>query len=89
MPDRRCVARLTILLHADSHSLTPHPCRFIAAATIPGALRLLRFGMTLAAQPASSAWRIADCTLLALSHLWLLQAHPDLLPQVSNVSYKS
>ena len=70
-------------------TLTPHPCRFIAAATVPGALQLLRFGATLAAQPPSSAWPIEDCTLLALSHLWLLRAHPDLLAQVRNVSYKS
>jgi hypothetical protein len=57
-------------------------CRLIAAATVPGALRLLRFGMTLAARPANSAWRIHHCTLLAVSHARLLPAHPGLLAQV-------
>ena len=62
-------------------------CRIIAAATAPGALQLLRFGTTLAAWPASSAGRIKNCTLLALSHQQLLQTQPSLLAQVPIVSH--
>ena len=69
----------------DGLILNPQPCSFIAAATIPGALQLLRFGATLASRPTNSAWHIHNCTLLAQSHLGLLHAHPGLLGQVLHV----
>ena len=78
-------------LHMDAgHLLThigPITRRIIAAATVPGALQLLRFGTTQAARPASGVWRIQDCMMLALSQLWLLESQPGMLTQVLPVTF--
>ena len=63
-----CYRHIVRILNSRRLTLAPHPCRSIEVATIPGALQILRIGTTLAARPASSARRIEDCTLLAMSH---------------------
>ena len=44
-------------------------------------------GVTLTARPCSRARTLYICTLLAVTHLWLLRTHPQLLTQVLMLRY--
>lgn len=59
-------------------------CRTIAGPTVAGALQLVRFGATLATEPATTAHHIDACAALARAHVQLASS-PNMLGQVLSV----
>jgi hypothetical protein len=69
-------------MQAGAHDDCAPPCRAIAAATVAGALQLVRFGATLAAEPTCTARLIDACAALARAHVALPNSDPTIAGQV-------